>query len=65
MWHSMGIDLDPYTRLYTVLRDRVLGLEVPDEPRTPTFADGVANQAVVDAIREASATRTWREVSRG
>ena len=24
MWHSMGIDLAPYTRLYEVLRDRAL-----------------------------------------
>jgi predicted dehydrogenase len=65
MWHSMGIDLDPYTRLYATLRDRVLGLDVPDVPQPPTFADGVANQAVVDAVREAAATQTWREVSRG
>ena len=33
MWHSMGIDLDPYTRLYGVLRDRVLGKDVT--PRSP------------------------------
>jgi predicted dehydrogenase len=65
MWHSMGIDLDPYTRLYGVLRDRIIGLDVADDPRPPTFADGVANQAVVDAIREAAATQTWREVSHG
>jgi predicted dehydrogenase len=58
----MGIDLDPYTRLYGILRDRILGNDVPTDPPVPTFADGVANQAVVDAIREASATRTWRDV---
>ena len=62
MWHSMGIDLDPYTRLFGVLRDRVLGRDVPDDPPMPTFADGVANQAVVDAIRSAAQTRTWRDV---
>ncbi len=62
MWHSMGIDLDPYTRLYGVMRDQVLGRAVPDDPRPSTFADGVVNQAVVDAIREASATQTWRQV---
>ncbi len=64
LWHSMGIDLDPYTRLYGVLRDRVLGNQVPGDPPVPTFADGVANQAVVDAIRQASVTRTWRDVER-
>ena len=33
MWHSMGIDLDPYTRLYGVLRDRVLGKDVTPRSR--------------------------------
>ena len=32
MWHSMGIDLAPYTRLYEVMRDRILGYDVPDDP---------------------------------
>ncbi len=64
MWHSMGIDLDPYTRLYGVMRDRVLGKEAPDDPPAATFADGVANQAVVDAIRLSSATRQWCDVQR-
>ena len=25
MWHSSGMDLAPYTRLYEVMRDRILG----------------------------------------
>jgi predicted dehydrogenase len=64
MWHSMGIDLYPYTRLYGVMRDRILGLDVPVDPAPSTFVDGVANQAVVDAARLASRTRTWQNVSR-
>jgi hypothetical protein len=64
MWHSMGIDLVPYTRLYGVLRDRVLGQPVADDPAAATFADGVACQAVLDAIRASSAAGgEWREVS--
>ena len=55
MWHSTGIDLAPYTRLYEVMRDRILGYDTPSDPAAGTFADGVANQAVVDAIRESSA----------
>jgi hypothetical protein len=55
LWHSMGIDLEPYTRLYGVLRDRALGRPVPDDPAAATFADGVAGQAVLDAIRASSA----------
>ena len=63
MWHSMGTDLAPYTRLYSVMRDRVLGGEVADDPPVGTFADGVANQAVMDAVRSSSATRSWVEVT--
>jgi predicted dehydrogenase len=54
-WHSMGIDLAPYTRLYERLRDRALGRSVTDDPPAATFADGVAGQAVLDAIRASSA----------
>jgi hypothetical protein len=46
------------------MRERILGHDVPDDPRAGTFADGVANQAVVDAIRAASATRAWVDVPR-
>jgi predicted dehydrogenase len=63
MWHSMGIDLAPYARLYGVMRDRILGRPLADDPPPSTFADGVANQAVIDAVRESSASRTWQEVS--
>jgi predicted dehydrogenase len=62
MWHSMGIDLDPYTRLYGALRDRINGIPGPADPPPATFADGVANQAAVDAIRLASATSTWQQL---
>jgi len=64
MWHSMGIDLEPYTRLYGVLRDRALGRPVPDDPAPATFADGVAGQAVLDAIRASSAAGgEWQVVA--
>jgi predicted dehydrogenase len=63
MWHSMGIDLVPYTRLYGVLRERALGRPVADDPAAATFADGVAGQAVLDAIRGSSkAGGEWRSV---
>lgn len=52
--HSMGIDLEPYTRLYTRLRDQLRGLDVPDDPVAATFADGLACQRVLDAIRHSS-----------
>jgi hypothetical protein len=63
MWHSMGIDLAPYTRLYGVLRDRALARPVADDPVAATFADGVACQAVLDAIRaSAAAGGKWTAV---
>lgn len=53
-WHSMGIDLAPYTRLYEVLAARIDGRDVPADPVPATFADGVACQAVMDAIHRSS-----------
>jgi predicted dehydrogenase len=49
--HSTGIDFGPYQRLAEVFRDRITGVAVPDDPATPTFADGVAAMEVLDAIR--------------
>jgi len=59
MLHSMGIDLGPYTRLYETFRERILGRPVADDPRAATFADGVAIQAVLDAIRQSSREKAW------
>jgi predicted dehydrogenase len=59
MWHASGMDLAPYTRLYEVMRARILGYEVGDDPVAGTFADGVANQAVVDAVRASSTAGNW------
>ncbi|HLX88065.1 MAG TPA: Gfo/Idh/MocA family oxidoreductase [Acidimicrobiales bacterium] len=51
---SHGMDFGPYTRLASVLRDRILGVEVPAEPAAATFADGVAQMAVLDAVRQSA-----------
>ncbi|HUP73638.1 MAG TPA: Gfo/Idh/MocA family oxidoreductase [Acidimicrobiales bacterium] len=59
MWHSTGLDLSPYTHLYAVLRDRILGNAVASDPAAATFADGVAGQAVLDAIRRSSREQAW------
>ncbi len=62
MLHSMGIDLGPYTRLYECFRDRILDRPVAADPVMPTFADGVAVQAVLDAIRRSSREKAWIEI---
>ena len=36
-----------------------LGRPVPDDPRPATFADGVADMSVLDAIRRSAAKREW------
>jgi predicted dehydrogenase len=58
MLHSMGIDLDPYTRLYRVMRARILGEAIPAGPDAATFADGVAIQAVIDAVHRSAREHT-------
>jgi predicted dehydrogenase len=52
---SSGTEIGPATRMYETVRDLVAGSPVPADPRPPTFADGVANMAVIDAIRESAA----------
>jgi predicted dehydrogenase len=57
MWHSMGIDLAPFTRLYDVMGALIQGRTFPADPQPATFADAVAGQRVLDAIRRSSAAR--------
>lgn len=61
-WHVSGSDLVPFTRIYARIRDKIIGAPVPDEPPLATFADGVGQQAVLDAIRRSAALGNWIEV---
>ncbi len=63
-WHTSGADLAPYTRLYGRLRAQVLGEPIDREPSMATFADGVASQAVLDAVRRSASGAGWVEVER-
>ena len=58
-WHAMGIDLAPYTGLCRVFGDRIRGRTVAADPEAATFADGVAGQAVLDAIKRSAADRAY------
>jgi len=62
MMHTMGTDLGPFTMLFRVLRARMADRTAVSDPAAATFADGVAVQAVMDAIRRSNAERTWVEV---
>jgi predicted dehydrogenase len=50
-----GLDVAPYTHLARIFRDRILGRPLPDWARPATFADGVAQMEVLDAIRASAA----------
>jgi len=49
------LELAPFTRLCEVLRAGVEGRAIPDAVPVPTFADGVAEMRVIDAIRASAA----------
>ena len=63
MWHSMGTDLEPYTRLFRRFRERILGDDSSGDPAEATFADGVANQRVLDAVRSGASSGAWVNVT--
>lgn len=56
---SHGMDFGPYVRLAQVLRCRMEGRPAPPGPSPATFADGVLDMAVLDAIRRSAAERAW------
>ncbi|MBW2270555.1 MAG: Gfo/Idh/MocA family oxidoreductase [Deltaproteobacteria bacterium] len=59
MLHSMGIDLAPFTRIFEVLAARMRGEPGVTDPAPATFADGLAVQKVLDAVRLSAAERRW------
>jgi predicted dehydrogenase len=52
-----GLDLGPYTRLAEHFRARIEGTPPPPGPQPATFADGVADMRVLDALRRSAAER--------
>jgi predicted dehydrogenase len=60
--HAFGTDLAPYTRLLERMRARIEGRAAGDAPPLATFRDGVAGQAVIDAMRESARAGRWVSV---
>jgi predicted dehydrogenase len=54
--HSFGVDYGPYVRLCEHFLARIERRTPPPGANAATFADGVANMAVIDAIRASAAT---------
>jgi predicted dehydrogenase len=47
------------------MRDRILGRATAADPAPATFADGVAGQAVLDAVRQSAREQRWIDVPAG
>jgi predicted dehydrogenase len=62
--HAFGTDLAPYTRLVERMKARIEGRDGIDSPPLATFRDGVAGQAVIDAMRESARGSAWVDVIR-
>jgi predicted dehydrogenase len=62
---TFGVEYGPYTRLAATFRDKIRG--VPSVgPEPATFADGVAQMAVLDAVRHSAAHGgEWTDVDSG
>jgi predicted dehydrogenase len=54
-WHATGNEVITSGRMYGALRSRILGEDRTSPELLPTFADGVALQAVITALEAASA----------
>lgn len=61
-WHTMGIDVPPYTRLFAEMRARIEGREPAIPERAATFDDAVRGQAVLDAVRASAQSGQWVDV---
>jgi predicted dehydrogenase len=60
--HAFGTDLAPYTRLVERMKARIEGRDGADSPPLATFRDGVAGQAVIDAMRQSARETSWVDV---
>ncbi len=61
--HAFGTDLAPYTRLIEAMCARIAGRELGTAPLA-TFRDGVAGQAVIDAMRRSATQESWASVEK-
>ncbi|AYJ87090.1 gfo/Idh/MocA family oxidoreductase [Sphingomonas paeninsulae] len=61
-WHTMGIDVAPYARLFGEMRRRIAGTEITSREVAGNFVDAVQGQAVLDAARRSSAENRWVDV---
>lgn len=63
-WHTAGIDVEPYAKLFGQMKARIEGREPPLPDPAGDFRDAAAGQAVLDAARKSAAERRWVEVEK-
>jgi len=63
-WHTAGVDVAPYSRLFAEMKARIEGREPSIPERAGSFFDAAQGQAVLDAARLSAAERRWVEVER-
>ncbi len=61
-WHTMGIDVAPYARLFSEMRDRIAGKAIETREVAGDFFDAARGQAVLDAARASAAQARWIDV---
>ena len=62
--HAFGTDLAPYTRLVEGMRALIDGRDPGSAPPLASFRDGVAGQAVIDAMRQSAREDRWVSVEK-
>ncbi|WP_157215488.1 Gfo/Idh/MocA family protein [Flavisphingomonas formosensis] len=63
-WHTMGIDVPPYARLFREMKTRMRGEVWTERETAGTFRDAAAGQAVMDAARRSAKEGRVVEVER-
>lgn len=63
-WHTHGIDVAPYTKLFRQMKARIDGQAVPLPDPEGSFRDATMNQAVLDAAYRSAKEERWVEVER-
>jgi len=63
-WHTMGVDVPPYARLFREMKARMRGEAWTERETAGTFRDAAAGQAVMDAARRSAKENRVVEVER-
>ena len=63
-WHTQGVDVAPYAKLFAQMKAKMEGRPMPLPEPAGDFRDAAVGQAVLDAARLSAAERRWVEVEK-